>query len=386
MSNEEKINTCAKRKVYYNVSIPHNDLLSVGGSPTPARFEETRDEPLFRGRPCDWYMSVIRFTIPTTYIPIQIFPVEEDPVTPSNPNKSIYSITLSYNGSDFQEYLEWETQVTAVPIPPPPTGSTEREFQFDPKYWTYYGLFSYQHFCHLINKAIEKCFNTNIVPLLPAPSGTTVYRPPQINYDPATTLFSMTAQSTFLSNNPLPVELWFNTYLNNNFENAFNQSFDGFSLTANGKNVLFKFNNNRSSQKIPDVESPDGFNYGNIQDFTTINSSSSFTSIIIRSTSLPIRNEALTLQSKGNNNGTGIGSGQESIIADFEIDISVGNQLKPSIHYLPTAEYRRINMQGETPITRIDVEIFWKDNYDNLYPVEIPAHNIATIKILFEEV
>ena len=111
-SHREKLYTTgkSKRRIYYNVSITHNDLLSVGGSPTPAVFSEVRDEPVFYGSPKDWNMAVVRFTVPTSYIPIQFFPVQEDLVNPLNPNKSVYSVTLSYLGVDYRVFLQWQYQ------------------------------------------------------------------------------------------------------------------------------------------------------------------------------------------------------------------------------------------------------------------------------------
>jgi hypothetical protein len=387
----EKIK-CTKQKIYYNVSIPHNDLISKNGSPTPCEFSEARDEPLFRGRPCDWLMSVIRFTIPTSYIPIQYFPVQEDTTTTSNVNKSIYSITLSYNGVDYQEFLEWETQDDGVPIPPPPSGVTERDFQFNPSYLEYYSLYSLDHFCYLINKAIEKCFTTKILPLLPAlpvvvpPEIQKVYKAPYIAYNGSSRLFTIYTQNTFLDTTVNNIELWMNTYLNENFDTSFDTVFRDYSEPL-GKNVRYVLLDRGIESKIVDETAPDGFIYKQQQAFDSTGLMQSFTSIIIRSASLPINNEAISIQPRaGQRSGSGIGSGSESIISDFEIDLASNQNLKSFVHYNPTAEYRRINLKGETPITRIDISVFWKDNYDNLYPVLVPAHQIATVKILFEQI
>ena len=383
MSDKKK--TCSKQKIYYNVSIPHNDLISVAGSPTPANFSEARDEPLFKGKPCEWNMSVIRFTVPTSYIPIQYFPVEEDLITPANPNKSIYSITLTYLGVDYVQNLEWITQDNGVPVPPPPTGVTEREFQYNPTYLEYYALYSLNHFCALINNAINTCFTTNVLPLLPAPPVGTAYASPYFSYDGSDRLFTLHTQNTFLDTTVNNVELWMNTYLNENFDTSFDVAYEPFTAPL-GKNVRYVILDRGIQKKIADATAPDGFIYQQEQEFDSTGQIQSFTSLVIRSTSLPINNEALTLQPRaGQRNGSGIGSGSESIISDFEVDLGTGRNLKSFLHYNPTAEYRRINMNGETPIQRIDISILWKDNYDNLYPVLIPAHDIATIKILFEE-
>lgn len=384
--NQGHFHRKAKKRFYYNVSIPHDDKISVNDSPTPAVFSEARDQPLFEGAPKNYTMSVVRFTIPTAYIPIQFFPVQYDTTTPTNPNKSLYSITLSYNGNDFRQFIQWETQDEGVPIPPPPAIPVdERFYQRNPQYLEYYSLYSFNHFCYLINKALDICYQTNIVPLLPAPTPPNVYKSPFITFDGRTNLFTINTPATFLDTNPLPVELYFNTILNENFDTSFDTIFKSYSA-PDGKNVKFNIIDFGSSNFIPDADEESGGFYVFQQEFDSTGQMTSFTSLIIRSNSLPIVNEAISLQVRPNSTqGSGVAGGSESIISDFEIDLGSSKNLRAFIHYIPTAEYRRITMNGDTPIQRIDIEILWKDNYDNLYPVLIPPHDIATIKILFEE-
>ena len=351
-----------KKRVYYNVSIPHDDRVSVNGSPTPATFSEVRDEAIFQGAPKDWTMSVVRFSVPTAYIPIQFFPVVYDSVNPTNPNKSPYSITLSYNGNDFQEFIQWESQDKAVPIPPPPgIGVGAREVQRNPNYLEYYSLYSFQHFANLINTALDNCYQTNIVPLLPAATPPAVYKSPYIVYDGKTNLFTINVPATFLDSNPLPVQLWFNTILNENFDTSFDTEFYSYSA-VDGKNVRYQVVDIGGANFTADTEEESGGFYALNQEFDSTGQMTSFTSIILRSASLPIVNEAVSIQARAGTVQTGIGGGTESIISDFEIDLGSNKDLRAFIHYLPTAEYRRITMNGDTPINRIDIELLWKDN------------------------
>lgn len=385
-NHREKIYTEGKSKkiVYYNVSIPHNDLISVGGSPTPAVFSEVRDEPIFNGSPKDWNMSVVRFTVPTSYIPIQFFPVQEDLDNPANPNKSVYSVTLSYLGVDYRVFLQWETQNNKVPIPPPPLGISGTDFQSNPQYQEYYSLYSVNHFCDLINKALNTAFQDNIVPLLPVihPSGHTS---PKIVFDSATQLFSLRVSSYFLDTTPNAINIYFNTYLNSNFDTSFDGILEAFD-DVDGKDFRLVLLDRGKVDADFFSANLDAILFIQTQEYPTIGTLLSFTSIIIRSVSLPVNQEVISLQPRYNNRkGSGIGSGSESIISDFEIDLGNGRDLASFVHYVPTAEYRRITMRGDTPITRLDLEFLWKDNYDNLYPILIPAHRIATVKIVFEE-
>lgn len=380
-----KENRTTKKRIYYNVSIPHDDSISVAGSPTPAVYSDVRTSPILDGKPKDWYLSVVRFTVPTSYIPIQFFPIEENPADPNDVNFGIYSVTMTYLGVDYQQHLEWITQDAGAPVPPPgfAIGINDRSFQINPDFLFYYSLFSFNHFCTLINNALSVVFTTNILPLLPPPPIGTAYQAPFMTYDSVSKLFTLHTQNIFLDTAASPINIYFNTFLNENFDTSFDNVY--FPYTApNGKNVRFVLLD-RIVNREPDSTSPGGFTYAQSQEFETSGQMTSFTSLIIRSNSLPINNEMITIQRRGGIGNTGIDSNTESMITDFEIDLGTIDNMRSFIHYVPTAEYRRVNLNGETPIDRIDLQILWKDNYDNIYPVLIPAHDIATVKILFEE-
>lgn len=372
------------KRLYYNVSIPHDDRISVAGSPTPASFSEVRSSPLFNGCPKDWFMSVVRFTIPTAYIPIQYFPVEVDPTNPNNVNRSIYTITLSYLGVDYQVNLQWVTQDQGAPPPRPPTASTISQFSNDPQYLFYYSLFSYTHFATIINNALDDAFTTNIVPLLPAPPMGKVYKSPFFTYDSSTGLYTLHTSKLFLDTETNPIHIYMNTFLNANFDTSFDQVY--YSYTASdGKNVRYVILNRGNNETVDNVD-PSGFSYTQEQEWDTTGQMTSFTSIVIRSNSLPASKEDITVQPKIDQSGrAGISGNSEAIISDFEVDLSSGKNIRGFIHYVPSAEYRKITLHGNEPISRIDIDILWKDNYDNLYPVLIPAHDIATIKLLFQQ-
>jgi hypothetical protein len=382
-------NCRAKNRVYYNINIAHDEITNPNGEPTPARFSESRDEPLFDGLPCNYNMSVVRFTVPTSYIPIQYFPVEYDASNPTNPNKSIYSITLSYNGVDYQEFLEWRTQQEHVPIPPAPSPTTTgRTTQRNPDYLLYYSLYSFNHLTTLINEAIARAFNNNILPLLPPPPDplTQNYRPAYFTYDGATRLFTLHAQFTFINDQfaANPILLYMNTFLNENFDTSFDVVYEDYTA-INGKNVKFNILDRGYPFRQIDPTSPDGFIYPQLQEFDSTGQMSTFQNILFRSVSMPINFEAVSqVQNATGQNGL-IASSTDVIITDFEIDLGTEQNLKSFIHYVPTAEYRRITMRGHTPIQRIDLDILWKDTYGNTYPVLIPPHKNATAKILFEE-
>ena len=366
-----------KEKSYFNVSIPHNDRISVKGSPTPAVYNVVRDESIISGNPKDYNMSVVRFTIPTSYIPVQFFPVIPNPSDPLDVNYGLYSITLSYLGNDYTQHLRWIPQNTDAPIPPPPTPTPL--FIPRPQYTEYYSLYSFNHFAYIINNAFLECFNNNIVPLLPSPPLGKEHRPPLIQFDGSSFLFSLFVSELFLEDTVNKIELYFNTALNTNFDTSFHCEF--YDYTVPEKNVRYMFVPFLETNRVIDDGSADGVLYKYQQEYDSSGLMTSFKSVIIRSNTLPLRNEGISIQGA---NGQ-ISTGSVSVITDFEIDQGSLRNQKNFIHYVPTAEYRRIEMFGNSSLKHIALEILWSDRFDNLFPVLIPAHDKATIKLYFEE-
>lgn len=365
-----------KEKYYFNVSIPHNDRISDRGSPTPAVYDITRDQPIIQGPPENYQMSVVRFTIPTTFIPLQFFPVIQNPSNLNDINYSSYAITLSYLGVDYTEHLVWIPQDTTAPLPPPPT-NTVFDLSVNKAYALYYSCYSFNHLLYILNSALKKCFNDNIVPLLPPNTPGKIYNPPFFEFDASSYLISVYVSDLFLNSAVNSIDLYFNSALNTNFDSSFYGEYYGWVPVYKNVKLLFV----PPLNKIPNTDEENGFLYRYTQEYDSTGLLTSFKSVVIRSNTLPIRNEGITVQ--GTNGQTSTGS--VSVITDFEIDQGSIRSQKSFIHYLPTAEYRRINMIGNSPLKHIGLEILWSDNYDNLYPVLIPAHDKATIKLYFEK-
>ena len=364
------------KKIYFNVSIPHDDSKSIMGSPTPAIYNTVRDEAII-SEPSKYNMSVIRFTIPTATIPIQYFPVIYNNLNPLDPNHSAYTITLRYNNIDYTEHLVWIPQNKAVVIPYPP--SLLPNVYNNPDYLLYYSLSSFSHFCSLINNALLNAFNM-ILPLLPPLPLGQEYHAPYLKFDGITFLFSWVVSDLFFEDNPNKIEIYFNTSLYNNFDVSFYNFFYGYNILD--KNNRFIFDETLQNDTIVEITEDSGYLYKYTQEFDSSGLMTSFKSLIIRSGGLPVRNEGITTQSV---KGGQISSGTRSILTDFEIDEGSFKNLKNYIHYTPTSEYRRIDMSSNVPLKQLSLEILWSDNYDNLYPLLIPSHEVATIKILFEE-
>lgn len=363
-----------RKQIYYNITIPHNDPLvnaASGNLLTPATYFEIRDTPFFNGPPDEWYMSIVRFSVPTAYIPIGLFPIAGPPNT--DPNLSQLSVTLSYSGNDFQTFLIWVPQNTYLPVPPPPSVS---EGAVRNKYVQYYSYYSVQHYLDILNTAFSTAF-ANLKALFPGAPPT---EPPFMSFTPSTGLFTLYAQTTYAGSNT--ISIYMNDFLYQQFKPCFNVINTG-SNQPNGKNELFVVEDLITNQVT--LPAPQGSCYAMNQEYNTIANWFNLTSIVFTTGSIPIRKEWLSTQEVNNGQITGSGSNFFPILTDFEIDIANGNEIRSFINYNPTAQYRYIDLQGKSPISTIDLQIYWKDNYDNLYPILIGPHDIATVKVLFEK-
>jgi len=118
------MSSSVKQRVYYNVSINNTDLL-----PKIGEFNDYRQTPIINN-PKDYTISLLKMKVPSTFIPIQYFPVQYDDSNPDNLNKSIYSITLEYQNQIFKKNLEWIPQQIPPYIrnpPPPPIIPTNKK-------------------------------------------------------------------------------------------------------------------------------------------------------------------------------------------------------------------------------------------------------------------
>ena len=55
------------------------------------------------------------------------------------------------------------------------------------------------------------------------------------------------------------------------------------------------------------------------------------------------------------------------------------------MEYLPTAEYRMIQLGGREPIMRVNLQAWWTDFSGNSYPIELSESGSFSAKVLFRK-
>jgi len=361
--------------VYYNIIIPGKE-----GEETLARYESTRVETIINN-PCNYYLTVVRFSVPGDTLPLFIFPVLKGP-TQSDPNKSNLSFTLSFGGNDEQYYLQFTPTNTPFSVPKAPSDNNGVQ-DITP----YYYVYNMNHFLEILNNGIAQVvanFKTNYPAVLPSGFD----EDPYFLWDSSEKKFILIIQRVFVE---AGVELFVNRELFRFLENISKAIFNGFNA-SNGK--VYKFDlltdpifRNYDNAYFPPAITP--ISPPNLLQFKQTVSQLvffySFKKFLFISNHLPIRREFSPSRNQINNpfGGDGINN-STPILTDFEPALNVkSGDLRENFNYFSDGRYKLIDMCNNSPLRKIDLQIFWTDQENNVYPLTINDKSQISVKLLF---
>lgn len=372
--------------VYFNVIMNNTSAINL----MIAQYSQTSTIPIL-DNPSEYYCSIIRFDVPVEQIPIFIFA------------DNTYSVTISNAGVDYQTFLAY------VPNYSPNIPPNDRS------------VYSYQQFIDSINNAITSSFN-NMTAALPAyntlvnyavgalvqlggvayislqtpnmgniPSSSPTFWArviaPYMTYDPVTQLCTINAPTSFynpsFSNWNQPLKLWFNSALwsfFNNFYKIFN-SFFSQPYNVNGKNFqIIVAPTGINDITIPANKGGPIAGFGMIQEFVSISDWNGFLGLVFFTSNIPVKYESIPSLQNGQ---TGLITSSQPILTDFEAQTD--GPIRNHLQYVPTAEYRLVNLQSTTELRTIDLQIYYQFKDGSLLPLYIQPLDTATIKILFRK-
>ncbi len=422
--------------IYYNVIIPHDP--SFGDAASPMKYQENRVDALI-DNPSDWYLSIIRFTIPGTFIPILVMPINSGS-SQTDPNQTQFYVTLSYGGDDYTQNVVYVPD-NVFPVPVPPSQN--------PPYYSqvitpYYYVYSYHHFLTMINTALETAFTA----LKTAHATAPITAAPYYIYDETTQLFSLIVEySAFVS--PGTVSLYVNRYLqkyfnglhvkniavnapsqkeilyifedygnnyytsNKLFYNTGTASKTGTTITGigttftaamvggtivwtSGESATIATFTSTTSLSAPASQSQNvgsgtyTIYYPNpttfmrfTQEYIAIQYWNSFRDIVFLSGSIPIQAEYVPAQRTQSLQITIGENNFRPILTDFEPILAAAGDARSVLQYYPSGPYRLVNLQSNIPLRKLDVDVYWQDQLNNLYPMYVQPGQEATIKFLF---
>ena len=312
-------------------------------------FEETRASP-FLQKPSDFNLSIVRFSLDTYNLPvfIPIINYESD-----NPDETIYSLSIKYNGKSYTKNITWKSPNSNVSKP----SKTSNNFQdFNSNYY-YCNTFTY--FINLLNDEINDLFSE-----IKNDNSTE-------NVDLQAFYFKFNSDFTFsiiLNKTLEDTEIFFNNGLYSLFS-----SFTFENIDSDNYKLIYR-----------NYEDTDKFEI--VQDYAAIDIWSPISSLVFTSSSLPIIASQISkpnifyanqLISNSNNSND-----SNKIITDLEVN---QQNYKPNLLYNPTAEYRYIEMLGDTPLNYIDISVMIKLKNGQLVPFYLSSFGSMTLKILFKK-
>jgi hypothetical protein len=359
--------------VWYDLSIMNNDTTGQF-NPVPLSFTENRNSS-FLSCPEDYYLSIVKFQIQTgDSLPIMIPQVQ---LTQTDPNLLIYSITLTYKTFEQQEFVYYFPDDLTQTIPAPPLDQQDLTSQ-------YYFISSYQTWIEMVNKCFKDCFaNLNVKVLAGGDTLPTSFAP-FMEFDPQNLVGIINADILGYNRDLLnPIKIYMNSPMYNLFS-SFPATIVKNTNVINGKNVLLTiFDNNQTNiLNLPTYNALQIY-----QESSTVALWNPISAIVFTTSLLPIvpSNTAVPkiLNSNPNLLANANNANINNIISDFTVPIDAFNRYKPNIVYTPSGEYRLFNLNGNSPISAIEITAYWRDNFGGLHNVYLNSGCGASIKILF---
>lgn len=342
---------------YFDIQVVHQ---SDDNQDVQLKFNEIRNAPYIYC-PEKYFCSVVRFNIST------------------NLPAFIPKLRLNQPDANLTDYMMWiysTTSAITVPInfewitqglSPTPIASPGPNFTYQSLINDYYYCYSYNYFLDLMNQQIA----TQIagIPTLKV----------WFTLDPSTLNIQLNFTSTNLADMP---RFFFNATLKNIIA-TFPYKVNAIPLTVtppNAYEVMWNNGYQAVSATIPIVTTTET---------TPLPAWNPIASIVFTTTTLPVipSNETLPViyGSATQLGSTTSNNNIATVLTDFIVDIGPNSLYNPIISYLPTAEYRLNDMYGNSPLNNIDLQVYWKDKYNNYYPLLIPSGGAASVKIMFRK-
>ena len=315
-------------------------------------------------------------------IPLIIYPIIEG-INQTDINKSIYSITITHNNVDYQEYIMFEAEIDTninkevIPLPPSQNSGLQ-DFSTG-----YYYIYSYYSWCKMMNDTFNKIIariNFDNPGLFP--------NAPQMVYDKEVFTFIY------------PKEIY-----STNSQIYFNQS---LALDIGGFPFkLIKFNNVNNKHNlllIPPINDPMAFSYLNpnsnvpeptpsyyrlSQEYDVRFRFNGVSQLVLTSDYLAIRKEYYPDTSNPNNTFISAGYQQFNtpslpIIASFSLIDEGGSSWVQTQDYQP-AFYKWIDLLGSQPLKEIDIKVYLQLKRGSLIQANIPLDSMSIIKFVFKK-
>jgi len=258
----------------------------------------------------------------------------------------------------------------------------------------------------MINKALEDCYALlfaviNVLPYtplpvdIPPPAGVAPYMLWNNDNNKATLVFPNITPFSWkqspLSSTPAKLELYFNNPLYtlfSSFETILNATYlDPAIVGLDGDEANWFIQNYDKYGTNTNVA-------GNVlymeQPYSTGAIMSPIQSLVFNTSLIPILPQLIGVPrvlrgTTVNSVATGQNDNISNEITDLVVNLTRGDEYFPSVLYLPTAEYRLIDLNGNAPISAIQISVQWKDIYGIYHDFFLQNNCNCSMKIMFRK-
>jgi hypothetical protein len=408
-------------QVYYDLDVVNTIQPSLTTSQTsqPNRltFTEVRSSPIL-DNPSDYFLSIIRFSLDTAgSMPLFIPQIElKNSVGPTPWNNTVYYVSVEYNPplapanrliSKKRVIYVPQSNIYTTPAVVPPTINANTE----PYYW----VNNIQAFICMINEALKDAYADIIaqagasLPPITLPATWVAGNEPYMLWDTTRAVATLVAQKDLFQQECLDVGsavgfVYFNNplfTLFSSFQAIHNYTFDPNPVSVNDgeANYLIKVFNKKGgalNNYVPENVDASGNMVGSgppynalfmEQPYSTGATLCPIQSLVFTTTLLPVLPQLIGIPRvlSNNNSSSGQNDNLSNEITDLVVNLVNGTEYFPNVLYLPTAEYRLIDLQSNAPLYGIQISVQWKDVYGIYHDFFLQNGCSCSLKIMFRK-
>lgn len=332
--------------LYVNLSLNNQTPDSTGRATLSKVFTEN-----ILDNPSDYYCAVVKLEVPLQALPLMIFP---DPAVP---------------GFDWRIGVVEYDKTTTVASPWIQTIPFISENGFNSiGSANYYWVYHYGQVSQMINAALSASYIA-----AGSPGGDPVG--PYVTFDNG--IFSFVLPQSFV-NAPSAGTGWSIAW-NNNF-NIYFPTWNVYLKNINNQPDLAEYTL-ITDQLSYDKSFISGTDYLVPQEFSSVDYLNSLRKIVVVSNNLPARKEYIPASLAANNQSTN--SNADSVLIDLQVQLERETGQQRGILTYEADLYRLVDLISNSPLQRINIELYWVDSLNNTYPVPVTRSDSVNIKLGF---
>ena len=384
-------NSVSPDQSYFDLTV--SNIEGENSKPIAFNYNESRSTP-FLDKPEDYWLSILRFSSDTTTLPVFLPTIKQNS---PDLDDTIYSVTLEWSSVESrtpdivsQKFVKWLPQDKSAEVPLAPALNVSK---LQNNSTGFYNCYNYSFFILQIYRALEQAYaeisamaNTTGA-ILPSPYA------PIVNWDSTNNQIIVYADEAGYDldagnwTTPFnPIKIYFNSALYGLFS-SLPASILGFkSPVTLGRNMLLGVVNVGDTNLQSIIPKGTTTPYKAIclyQETSTVANMSPITAIVFTSTTLPIQSSQVSTPITYYNGVAGF-NGTNADVANVLTDLATEDMTyRPNIVYTPNSQYRLITLYGNSPISNLDIQIYYRLKDGSLQPMLLGAGGCVTVKLAF---